>query len=138
VSPIHIQLDALLVCIGDGDFRLSLGQLCARLRQLTLRLRQPPFSLIQLCLKRPGIDLEKHLPLADEGAFGIFLFHEITGNLSLNFRIDQTIDGADPFAVQRDILLLDVGDQDFERLGRRRDAVGVATCRRAQEHRARH
>ncbi len=33
---IHIELDAMLVCVGDGDFRLSLCQLCARLRQLAL------------------------------------------------------------------------------------------------------
>ena len=44
---IHIQLHAVLVGFGDRDFRLRLCELCARLRQLALRLRQPPFSLIQ-------------------------------------------------------------------------------------------
>ena len=89
---IHIQLDPVLVCFGDRDFRLRLGELCARLRQLALRLRQPPFGLIQIRLKWPWIDLEKQLTLADERALGIFLFYEITRNLGLDFRVDKTID----------------------------------------------
>jgi len=40
-------------------------------------------SPIQVCLKWLGIDLEKQLPLADERAIAIFLFHEIAGNLGL-------------------------------------------------------
>ena len=62
---IHIQLHAMLVGFGDGDFRFSLCELCARLRQLALRLRKPPFGLIQVRLKWPWIDLEKHLALAE-------------------------------------------------------------------------
>ena len=96
---IHIQLDAMLVGFGDGDFRFSLCELCARLRQLALRLCQPPFGLIQVRLKWPGIDLEKHLALPNERTLGILLFHEITGNLGLDFRVDQTVDGTDPLAV---------------------------------------
>ena len=43
-----------------------------------------------------------------------FLFHQITGNLGFDFRIDQTIDGADPFAENRDVLLLDAGHQNLQ------------------------
>ena len=134
---VHIQLDTLLVCVGDGDSRLTLREFCARLRQLALRLREPALGLIEFRLKRPRVDLEKQLPLPDERALGIFLFHEITCNLSLDFRIDQTIDSADPFAVYRDILLVNVGDQNLERLRRGGDPRGMPACRRDQKHRAR-
>jgi len=107
----------MLVRFGDGDFRLSLGEFCARLRQLASRLRQPPLGLVQVCLKWPRVDLEEQLPLANEGTLGIFLVHKVAGNLGLDFRVDKTVYGADPLAVQGDVLLLDAGDQNLEWLG---------------------
>lgn len=39
---VHIQLDAVLICVSDRDLSLSLRELCARLCQLALGLRKPP------------------------------------------------------------------------------------------------
>ena len=36
----------------------------------------------------------------------------------LDLRLDEAVNGSDPFTVQREVLLSDLGDQDLERFRR--------------------
>ena len=133
---IHIQLNPMLVCLSDRDLGLRLRELGARLLQLASRLRESAFCLIKVCLKGPGINLEEQLAFPHEGTFRVFLLYEVPRDLRFDFGVDEAINGADPFAVQRDVPLLDVSHQNLKRFGSGCDLCGMPACRRDQKHRA--
>ena len=87
-----------------------------------------PFGLIEHRLKRPRIDLKQQLSFLDERAFGVVLREQIAGHLRLDLGVDHPVERADPFAVDRNILLLHVYDLHLGwgwrlRLSRRRGAA---------------
>ena len=105
------------------ELRLRLHQLGLGLRELRLGLRELSLGLIDGGLKRPRIDLEQQLALSDERAFGVILRQQIAGDLGLDGGVDHSVERADPFALDRDVFLLD--DRDFDIGWRRRSARGV-------------
>ena len=88
--------------------RLGIGQRGPGLRQL-------PFSLVEHRLKRPRIDFEKQLPLLDESPFLIALLHQIAADLRAHVGIGESIECADPLAINRHVLLLHLRDRDIGR-----------------------
>src|SRR5262249_34833590 len=75
------------------------------LAELSLCLSQLTFRLLKCGVKRARINLEKHFTTANNCSLSIVLFHQISGNLRLNLRIDVPIENCDPFTVDRDVLL---------------------------------
>ena len=112
---VHIELRPALIGFRHGDLGLGLRQLSLRLLHLPLRLRQLTFGLIQHGLKGPRIDLKQQLALLDESALFVRLLEKIAGNLRLDVGVNEPIQRADPFAINRHIFLLDRGDLHFER-----------------------
>src|SRR5262249_54651312 len=58
-------------------------------------------------------------------AFGIRLFHEIARHLGFDVGVDQSIERADPFLIDRNVFRLDLHDLDF---GNRRRRRGTGRC----------
>ena len=116
---VHVELSSALDRFG--------------VRELRLGLRQLSFSLAQRRLKRPWIDLKEHLALLNEGAFLVGLGEQIAGHLRFDVRIDHSVQGADPFAVDRNILLLDPGDLNVGGVSRPRCRCGLRAGSRTQQ-----
>ena len=85
-----------------------------------LGLRQLPFGLVERGLKWPWINFEKKLALLDECSFLVGLSHDVAGDLGPDIGICETVERADPFAINRYIFLLNLHDLDFQRRVRRR------------------
>jgi hypothetical protein len=66
-------------------------------------------------LKRARIDFEEHVIFVDERAFAVILLYEIAGDLGLDVGVNGAIQGGDPIAVDRDVLLLNRNHNDIER-----------------------
>jgi len=73
-----------------------------------IRLGELSPPLVRRSVKRARIDLEKQLALFDERAFRIVLGEEVAGDLGADGGVHHAVQGSDPLAVDRDILLLDV------------------------------
>ena len=97
---------------------------CLGIGKLGLGLRQLSFGLVERRLKRPWVDLEKELPLFDERAFLIALAQQVARNLRPDIRIDQSVECADPFAKNRNILLLTCTTSTSSRTPRLRSRYG--------------
>ena len=132
VSGRHRGLGCQIVLYGVVEILLAGGlfrcqrrvtiyvQFSPALHRLGIRergpgLRQLPFSLVQHRLKRPRIDFEKQLPLLDEPAFLIALLHEIAADLRAHVGIGESIECADPLAINRHVLLLHLRDRHIRR-----------------------
>jgi hypothetical protein len=100
---VYVKLRATLHCYCIGERGL-------RLRQLAL-------GLVERRLKRARIDFEEQLTLLDGRTLLITLLQNVAGNLCAHIGIHQSVERADPFAVNGDVLLL-----DFNHLNIRRDA----------------
>ena len=101
--PLHIQL-------SGAELRLGLGKL--------------GFGLIQHGLKRTGINLKQHIALVNQGTFAIVLLNEVPRHLGLDLGVDVAVQRRDPFAVEGDVLLYNLGDLHHRRAsGRRRLGV---------------
>ncbi len=102
--PLHVKLGSALNRFGGGKLGLGLGQLSLR--------------LIERCLKWARIDLEEQLTLLDERAFLVTLPHDVAGDLRPDVGIRESVERADPFAKNRNILLLNLHDLNVRRRGR--------------------
>jgi len=100
---VYVELCATLncLCVGKHGFGLS---------QLSL-------GLVQRGLKRTGVNLKKQLALFDERAFQVALLHQVARDLSPNVGVDKSVERANPFPVDRNIVLPDLNDLNFRRLG---------------------
>ena len=103
--------------------------LSARLLELPLCLRKLSFGLIHDRLKRALVDLKEQLTLLYESAFFVRLFEQIARYLRLDVGVDESVQSADPFAVNRDISLLDFCSYHFWRRGGRRRIRFMRTTR---------
>ncbi len=128
---IDIELRPALIRFRHGYLSLRLQLLSARLLQLPLCLRQLSFRLIHDRLKRARIDLKEQLALLNEGTFFVRLLQKIARYLSLDIGVHQAVKSADPFAVNRDIPLLDFCNLHLRRRrgGRRVRLLGTTRCR---------
>jgi hypothetical protein len=63
--------------------------------------------------------LKQKLARAHERTLDVVLFNEVTRNLGLDVGVYKSVEGADPFLVNGNILLLDFDDLDLERRRRR-------------------
>src|SRR5580692_257017 len=86
---LDIKLGAALYCLRVGQSGLCLGKLAIR--------------LIERCLKRPRVDLEKKLPGFDKRAFLIALLEQVACNLGADVGIHQPIKSANPFRINWNI-----------------------------------
>jgi len=91
-----------------------------------LGLRQLGPRLVQHRLKRARIDLKEQLALLHERTLFVRLLEKVTRHLRFNVGVDEAIQSADPFAIDRDVFLLYF--RDFH--GRRR-CGGHGTARLA-------
>ncbi len=123
---LDIEFGAALHCYGIGECGLRLCQLA--------------FGLVEGCLKRPRVDLEKKLTLFDERAFLIALSLQVPCDLRPDVGIDEPVEGADPFAEDRNILLLHLNHLDIYRRARRcaRDLVWPCPDDDAEHDQAKH
>src|SRR5262249_55708182 len=80
-----------------------------------LRLRQIAIGLIEGGLEWPRIDLEQQLPFPDKRAFLVVLPEQIARRLPPDLGVHHSVERADPFAVNRDILRLDLRHLDVNR-----------------------
>ena len=85
------------------------------------------FGLIHDGLKRPGIDLEKHLVPANQGAFQIILLDEVARDLRLDLRVHITIQRREIFVINGNVSLDDLDDLDVWRGSGRCRNVLVST-----------
>src|SRR4029077_11293548 len=67
-----------------------------------------PICLIEYGLERPRIERKEQLSFSDERAFGVVLREQVAAHLRPDFGVDHPVQGSDPFAVDRHILLVDV------------------------------
>ena len=95
--------------------------------QLRLGLSELSNGLILGGLKGPRVDLEEQLALSDERAFCVILLQQVAADLGFDGGIDQTIECADPLALDGDVSLLD--ERDFDIGWRRRPARSVRIYR---------
>ena len=102
---IYVELDAALIGFRYRNLRFRQSQLRARLFQLALRLCESSLRLVQRRLEWTGVDLKEQLAFADESALGIVLLDEVTGDLSFDVGVDQSVESADPLAVNRNVFL---------------------------------
>src|SRR5205814_9371255 len=93
------------------DIQLGFALLSFVLGQLRL-------GLVQGSLKRAAIDFKEQVSCFYLAAFDIILREKITGYLSPDLGIHETLDGANPFFVDRDIARRNSHNLDLR--GRRR------------------
>ena len=105
-------LVALDVEFGPALHRCCVCERSLRLRKLTLR-------LIERCLKRPRIDLEKELAMPDKSPFLITLLQQVATHLRPDVRIDQPVKRANPVPINRNILFLNRSHFDIRSVWRR-------------------
>ena len=110
---VHLRL--ALVGFRARELRLCLNQSGSGLRQLCLGLRQLSDCLIGRGLQRPRVDLKQQLSFADEGTFGVVLREQVSGHLRLDGSVDHAVQSADPFALDRQVLLCHCGYLDVRR-----------------------
>ena len=110
----------LFLCQGlvALDIKIRAALHCHGIGECGLRLCQLALGLVEGCLKRPRVDLEQKLTLFDERAFLIALPLQVPCNLRPDVGIDEPVEGADPFAENRNILLLDLNHLDIRRAPR--------------------
>ena len=96
-------------------------------------LRELSLGLIESGLKRARVDFEKHVIFVDERAFAVVLLYEIAGDLGLDVGVNGAIEGGDPIAVDRDVLLLNRNNNDIER-ARRRGRLGITGTTGQDQH----
>jgi len=99
--------------------------------------------LVQSRLKRPRVDLEQQIALADKRAFPVRLADQIAHHLSADLGIYVAVESADPFLDNRDVASLDERHLDFHGPGRSAHRLSLATarqqdrnCRREQSAKA--
>jgi hypothetical protein len=114
---IYIELRPALIRLRDGDLGFGLQLLSARLLKLPLCLRQQTFTLVHHRLKRARVDLEEQLTLFYESPFLVRLLEKIPRYLRLDVGVDESVQSADPFAVYRNVPLLDFGNLHIGRRG---------------------
>src|ERR1035438_4926106 len=109
--------------------QLGLSELGLGLAKLALGLRERRGE-------RPRVDLKERIALPDGKALLVDLPDEIPAHLGADLRIDESVQGADPFADDRNVPLLD-GDHLDIRRRRGRISLLPAPAREAQGHRSR-
>jgi len=100
--------------LGERSVALEVAGSLARVR---LALGELRLGLIERRLKGARVDLEENVVLADEGTFAEVLPQQISGHLRLDLRVDVAVEGGDPLAIDRHVLLPD--RRDFHSRGRR-------------------
>ena len=80
-----------------------------------LGLRQLPFGLVERRPKRPRVNLEEQLTLLDECPFLVALAQKVAGDLRPDIGVCETVERADPLAINRNIPLLNLHDLDIGR-----------------------
>ena len=85
---------------------------------------QSPLGLVQRCLERAGINLEKHLALLDISAVPVILGKEVSRHLGADFGIFRAAQGAHPFLPDGNILRDQFGHLHFGN-ERRRLGCGI-------------
>jgi hypothetical protein len=115
--PVDIELGSYLIGFRYGQLCFGLREPCLGLRQLPVGLCELALALLDNGLERPRIDLKKQLPFLYEGAFRVVLLQQVAGHLSLDVGVDESVQRADPFTVDRDILLLDLYHFHGRRIG---------------------
>ena len=83
--------------------------------ELSLELGHLPVRLIYYCLKRSRINLKQELTLLNKRALLEILPQQVTSYLRFNFRVNHSVSSANPFFVDRHVLLFDGNYFDFER-----------------------
>ena len=114
--------DARQIGFCRGPARLLLRDFGFGLLKCGPGLLHAPFGLVQDRLRvgkgrlvLPPIDLKEHLSLADEIAFLVVLFDQISRDLSPEDRVDSAVQGPDPLAVDRHVFLGHFDDLDNRR-----------------------
>ncbi len=120
-----------MVGLGLLELRPGLQKLRVGLDELTFGARQIAFGLIERRLERPRINLKEQLPFPDKGTLDVVLLHQVTRDLGFDVGVDHPVQGADPFAVDRNGSRFDPGDLDDRRVaGRGRGSRRRASFRR--------
>ena len=101
---VYVELNAALIGLRYGHLRFRQSKLRLRLFQLALSLCEPALRLIERRLEGTGIDEKQQLAFANERALGIGLLDEVAGDFRFDIGVDQTVEGSDPLAVNRDVL----------------------------------
>jgi len=77
-------------------------------------------GLVKPRLERPGVDLKQELALLDERTLLISLLQQVACDLCPDVGIGEAIERANPFSIDRNILLLNLNDFDGRRRNGRR------------------
>ena len=109
--PVDVQLGSALHGLG--------------VRQHGLGLRQLSLGLVKRGLKGARINLEEQLPFLNGRAFLVALPHEVAGHLRTDIGIGQSVEGADPLAINRNIPLFNLRNLNIRRTG---EAAIPSTC----------
>ncbi len=105
-------VEILLADRVDRRQRLDAGEVGLGCFEAGYLLGPQPFGLFNGGLESARIDFEQRLPLFHQIAFAVILFHQVTGHLRADDRIDVAVERADPFHVDRHVALRDGNDLD--------------------------